>query len=78
MQACLNWILIIFGTRVIKKERAVRPVFSDCLSVFYDYDLSANLSTQKNDKTSKISKSDQPIDICYLAFTYGYIAIISI
>ena len=33
--------------------------------------------SKKNKKTSKISKSDQPIDKCYLAFTYGCIAIIS-
>ena len=29
MQACVDWVLIIFGTQVIKKKRPVRPVFPD-------------------------------------------------
>ena len=37
MQACLDWVLIIFGTQVIKKKRPVRPAFPDYLSVSYDY-----------------------------------------
>ena len=37
MQARVDWVLIIFGTQVIKKKRPVRPVFPDYLSVFYDY-----------------------------------------
>ena len=37
MQACVDWVLIIFGTRVIKKKRPVRPVFPDYLSVSYDW-----------------------------------------
>ena len=37
MQARVGWILIIFGTQVIKKKRPVRPVFPDYLSVSYDY-----------------------------------------
>ena len=37
MQARVDWVLIIFGTQVIKKTRPVRPVFPDYLSVFYDY-----------------------------------------
>ena len=37
MQAAVDWILIIFGTQVIKKKRPVRPVFPDYLSVSYDY-----------------------------------------
>ena len=37
MQACVDWVLIIFGTQVIKKKRPVRPVFPDYLSVSYDY-----------------------------------------
>ena len=34
----MDWVLIIFGTQVIKKKRPVRPVFPDYLSVSYDYD----------------------------------------
>ena len=37
MQACVDWVLIIFETQVIKKKRSVRPVFPDYLSGFYDY-----------------------------------------
>ena len=37
MQACMDWVLIIFGTQVLKKKRLVRPVFPDYLSVSYDY-----------------------------------------
>ena len=33
----LGWVLIIFGTQVIKKKQPVRPVFPDYLSVSYDY-----------------------------------------
>ena len=33
----LEWVLIIFGTQVIKKKRTVRPVFLDYLSVSYGY-----------------------------------------
>ena len=29
----LGWVLIIFGTQVIKKKQPVRPVFPDYLSV---------------------------------------------
>ena len=39
MQACVNWVLITFGTQVINKRRPVRPVFPDYLSVYYDYDI---------------------------------------
>ena len=38
MQACVVWVLIIFGTQVIKKKQPVRPVFPDYLSLSYDYD----------------------------------------
>ena len=38
MQACVDWVLISFGNQVLKKTRPVRPVFSDYLSFFYDYD----------------------------------------
>ena len=37
MQARVDWVLIIFGTQVIKKKQPVRPVFPGYLSVFYDY-----------------------------------------
>ena len=39
MQARVDWVLIIFGTQVIKKKRLVRgfPVFPGYLSVSYDY-----------------------------------------
>ena len=37
MQAGVDWVLIIFGTQVIKKKRPVRPLFPDYLSVSYDY-----------------------------------------
>ena len=37
MQARRDWVLIIFGTQVIKKKRPVRPVFPDYFSVSYDY-----------------------------------------
>ena len=38
----MDWVLIIFGTQVIKKKRPVRPVFPDYLSVSYDYYLTVN------------------------------------
>ena len=37
MQARVDWVLIIFGTQIIKKKRPVRSVFPDYLSVSYDY-----------------------------------------
>ena len=37
MQACVNWVLIIFETQVIKKKRLVWPVFPDYFPVPYDY-----------------------------------------
>ena len=33
----MDWVLIIFGTQVIKKKRSVRLVFPDYFSVSYDY-----------------------------------------
>ena len=33
----LDWVLVIFGTQVIKKKRPVPPVFLDYLSVSCDY-----------------------------------------
>ena len=37
MQTRVEWVLIIFGTQVIKKKRPVRPVFPDYLLVSYNY-----------------------------------------
>ena len=37
MQAYVDWVLLIFGTQVMKKNRPVRSVFPDYLSVSYDY-----------------------------------------
>ena len=54
MQACVDWVLIILGTQVIKKKRLVRPVFPDYLSVSYDYGFTelvfifVSISKQKN------------------------------
>ena len=42
MQARVDWVLINFGAKVIKKKRTVWPVFPDYLSVSYDYDLTVN------------------------------------
>ena len=44
MQARVDWILIIFGTQVIKKKQPLRPVFPDYLSVSYDYGMYSPLS----------------------------------
>ena len=38
MQARVDWVLIIFGTQVIKKKRSVRLVFPNYLSIFYGHD----------------------------------------
>ena len=37
MQARVGWVLIVFGTQVIKKKRPGRPMFPDYLSLSYDY-----------------------------------------
>ena len=37
MLACVDWVLITFGTQVIQKKQPVWPVFPDYLSVSYDY-----------------------------------------
>ena len=39
MQTRVEWVLIIFGTQVLKKKRPVRPVFPSYLSVSYDCDM---------------------------------------
>ena len=38
MQGCVDWVLIIFGTQVIKKKRSVWLVFPNYLSIFYGHD----------------------------------------
>ena len=43
MQACVDWVLIIFGTQFIKKKRLVQTVFLDYLSVSYDYGAMQNI-----------------------------------
>ena len=47
MQACVDWVLIILGTQVIKKEQPVRPVFPDYLFVSCDYALTCLLFSNK-------------------------------
>ena len=37
MQNRVDWVLISFGTEVIKEKQPVQPVFPDYLSVSYDY-----------------------------------------
>ena len=54
MQARVDWVLIIFGTQVIKKRRPVRSVFPDYLSVSYDY-------VQNNQPVTELSFSVSPI-----------------
>ena len=44
MQACVDWVLTIFGTQVIKKKRPVWPVFPDYVSVSYGYGYSIPVS----------------------------------
>ena len=39
MPARLDWVLILFGTQVIKKNQPVQPMFPDYVSLSYDYDL---------------------------------------
>ena len=52
MQARVDWVLIVFGTQVIKKKRPVRSVFPDYLSVSYDWfqyiSIALNLAYSKN------------------------------
>ena len=43
MQACVDWVLIIFGTQFIKKKRPVQTVFLGYLSVSYDYGAMKNI-----------------------------------
>ena len=59
MQARVDWVLIIFGTQVIKKKRSVRPVFPDYLSVSYDYG-------KTKPQTSKQSPAGKKIRTAYI------------
>ena len=43
MQVYVDWVLIMFGTQVMRKKRPVWPVFPDYLSVSYDYKLTEGL-----------------------------------
>ena len=45
MQARVDWVLIIFGTQVIKKKRPVWPVFPDYLSLSDEYEYKNRSST---------------------------------
>ena len=44
MQACVDWVLRIFGTQVTKKKRLARSVFPDYISISYDYDIIKHVS----------------------------------
>ena len=50
MQARVDWVLIIFGTQVIKKKRPVWPMFPGSLSVSYDYGLSEHFQGRASGK----------------------------
>ena len=56
MQACVDWVLIIFGTQVIKKKRPARPVFPDCFSVSYDY------GSSDIDIFKQLAKGKEPLE----------------
>ena len=43
-QARVDWVLRIFETQAIKKKGPVKPMFSDYLSVSYDYVLTRSSS----------------------------------
>ena len=62
MQARVDWVLIIFGTQVIKKKRPVRPVFPDYLSVSSDYDLLQSAGIGTNLSISNLSTSVFKLD----------------
>ena len=47
MQVCVDWVLIIFGTQVIKEKPSVLPVFPEYLSVSYDYTIAIFFHTYK-------------------------------
>ena len=47
MQTRVDWVLIIFGTQVIKIKWPVRPIFPDYLSVSYEYGCHKNLGLEQ-------------------------------
>ena len=55
MQACVDWVLIVFGIQVRKKKRPVRPVFPDYLSVSYDYNFFDVVKNRTSNKFTKIN-----------------------
>ena len=55
IQACVDWVLIVFGTQVINKKRPVRPVFLDYLSVSYDYNFFDVVKNRTSNKFAKIN-----------------------
>ena len=55
IQACVDWVLIVFGTQVIKKKRPVRPVFLDYFSVSYDYNFFDVVKNRTSNKFTKIN-----------------------
>ena len=60
----MDWVLRIFGTQVIKIKRPIRPVFSDCISVSYDYaSVEINKGTSQNTFVSN--------DLCVI-FLWNY------
>ena len=55
MQACVDWVLIVFGAQVIKKKRPVRSVFPDYLSISYDYNFFDVVKNRTLNKFTKIN-----------------------
>ena len=48
MQARIDWVLIVFGTQVIKRKRPARAFFLDYFSVSYDYVLTDTVLRKPN------------------------------
>ena len=71
MQASVDWVLIIFGTQVIKIKRPVRLVFPDYLSVSFDYELTKNLKLVKLvQKTISFSRRHSVLSLRIMAVYY--------
>lgn len=59
MQACVNWVLIMFGTQVIQKMRPVRCVFLDYCSISYDYEfMNVNIRASRFENSAYFAKFD--------------------
>ena len=59
MQACVNWVLIMFGTQVIQKTRPVRCVFLDYCSISYDYEfMNVNIRASRFENSTYFAKFD--------------------